>query len=298
MKLRDRHIIYLILLVALAVPKLFDLELPSVRFKNAQTAFDVVEQIKADGSALVFVALDFGPNTVGENRPQAETLIEHLMIRGVPFILSSQYSQAKSLLEEIPQKVADRLNVLQASNQLGETGATKNKRTYGKDWVNIGFRPGAATFLQQLAKSKSLINDIKSDARGNNLKDLPIFEKANTFKQISHVVQITGLTGTLNNFMEFFTSPEHRPKFIHGCTSIVIPEAYIYLDSKQLNGLLEGVAGAAWYSELLHKRFGLGDTENTSAIFNTMISVGHLVLIFFVALGNLLFYLKRKQGAK
>ncbi len=287
MKLRDRHIIYLILLVALALPKILDLQLPSVPFKNAERAFELLEKIPADGKNLVVVALDFGPNTVGENRPQAETLIEHLMLRNVPFVLTSQTSQSKSLLEEIPQKVADRLN-----QQLSAKEKTKAK-LYGQNWVNIGFRPGGITFLQQFAKSDDLASDLKTDARGNSLRDLVIFKSINSSKQISHVVQITGLTGTLNSFLEFFSRPGHRPIFIHGCTSIVIPEAYIYLDSRQLGGLLEGVAGAAWYSKLLQQKFNLPDAGDSSATINTMISVGHLVLIFFVLLGNLLFYIKK-----
>ena len=287
MRLRDRHIIYLILLVALAIPKIFDLQLPSVPFKNAERAFELLENIPNAGSSLVVVALDFGPNTVGENRPQAETLIEHLMLRNIPFLLTSQTSQSKSLLEEIPQKVAQRLN------QQLPVGDKANTKLYGQNWVNIGFRPGGITFLQQFAKSDNLASDLKTDARGNSLRDLAIFKSINSSKQISHVIQITGLTGTLNNFLEFFSRPGHRPVFIHGCTSIVIPEAYIYLDSRQLGGLLEGVAGAAWYSKLLQEKFKLPDSGDSSAIVNTMISVGHLVLIFFVVLGNLLFYIKK-----
>jgi hypothetical protein len=74
---------------------------------------------------------------------------------------------------------------------------------------------------------------------------------------------------------------------VHGCTSITIPEAYIFLDSGQLNGLLEGIAGAAWYSEVLKKHYPA--TENRDLLVtNTALSTAHLVLIGLIVLGNVI----------
>jgi hypothetical protein len=100
------------------------------------------------------------------------------------------------------------------------------------------------------------------------------------------LVQLTGYVGTFDLYIQFFQRPGYLPTFIHGCTSITIPEAYIYRDSGQLNGILEGVSGAAWYSELMQKRFP-DRAEDSSRAINTALGVSQLVIVALIVVGNL-----------
>jgi hypothetical protein len=106
------------------------------------------------------------------------------------------------------------------------------------------------------------------------------------------LLQLSSLVGTLDSFLQFFQTESYRPQFVHGCTSITIPQAFIYLDSGQLVGLLEGVAGAAWYSKLLSEKY-VGREKDSSVLLNTSLGVAHLVIIFFVVLGNLIAFRQR-----
>ncbi|NLF24522.1 MAG: hypothetical protein GX589_02545, partial [Deltaproteobacteria bacterium] len=124
------------------------------------------------------------------------------------------------------------------------------------------------------------------DVRGNRLVNLPVFKNVRGLEQIRLLVQVTGLYGVLDSYLQFFQKTDYRPIFVHGCTSITIPEAFIYLDSGQLQGLLEGVAGAAWYSELLKQRFP-NRAEDSSRVMNTALGIAHLIIILLIALGNL-----------
>ncbi len=75
------------------------------------------------------------------------------------------------------------------------------------------------------------------------------------------------------------------PPIFHGCTSITIPEAYNFLDSGQLKGLYEGLAGAAWYSELLERKYP-DRLPDMAGLMNTALGIGHLLIIALVILGN------------
>ena len=101
-----------------------------------------------------------------------------------------------------------------------------------------------------------------------------------------------------DTIIQFFQKGGYRPTLVHGCTSITIPEAYIFLDSGQLKGLLEGIAGAAWYSEILKRHFPASDNTKLLVV-NTALSSAHVVLIGLIVLGNLVAlreWLRRRHG--
>jgi hypothetical protein len=157
--------------------------------------------------------------------------------------------------------------------------------TYGTDWVNLGYRPGRSLFIQGLAKSKDLVDYFKKDAFGTSLSDVPAFKRVKTIRDIRLLGEFTGLVGMFDTYVQFFQQGGYIPEFVHGCTSITIPEAFIYLDSGQLKGLLEGIAGAAWYSALLARDNPAREVDEAMLV-NTALGVAHLAIIFLIVLGN------------
>jgi hypothetical protein len=73
---------------------------------------------------------------------------------------------------------------------------------------------------------------------------------------------------------------------VHGCTSISIPETFIFLESGQLKGLLEGVAGAAWYSKLLREKYGIENPSSAESA-NSILGIGQIFILILIILGNL-----------
>jgi len=272
----ERKIIYLFVLLALLVPLITGLVLKPVKMDNAGSIYTQIEELKFKKNEVAFVALDFGPNTKGENEPQSEVFIEHLMLNKIPFVLFSQYFLAEPFLKEIPLRVSKKIMKLYPERKL----------EYGVDWVNLGYQPGRTQLIQSIPKSDDLRKIFIKDVRGNKLENLPIFKNLTNFSQIKLLAQFTGLTGLFDIYVSFFKNKEHQPLFFHGCTSITIPDAYIYLDSKQINGLFEGIAGAAWYSELLNID-NPGRVPDSSHIINTMLGVAHLVIILLIIFGNI-----------
>lgn len=271
----DRRFIYLLVLVSLAVPLYYRLSLPPARMKSAEKLYQVVESTEFGTGDIALVLMDFGPNSKAENAPQTEVVIEHLMRKHIPFAVTSSYAQAEGFLETIPTAVADKLNREVASGSW----------SYGKDWVNLGFRPGGFNLWKSVSSTENMIELLKTDARGNDLATIPAFQNVRTLRNIRLVAQLTSLVGTLEPLLQFLKTKDYRPEFVHGCTSITIPQAYIYLDSGQLRGLLEGVPGAAWYSGLLSKA-NPGRAPDEAQITNTGLGVAHLVIIFLVLMGN------------
>lgn len=282
----DRRIIYLAVILALSVPLLIQKALPPARMESAEKVYHLIESLPVglpDQYALI--AADFGPGTQAENQPQAEVVVEHLMRRRIPIIVMTRYALGERFAVELAGRVAKRLEV----ELPGE------KWVYGEDWITLGFKPSGGLFVQAFAQSENLIEYLAKDFSGNPLSSFPRFSQLKTLKNIGFVAEFTGLTGMLGDYIQYLQRADYVPPLVHGCTSITIPEAYIYIDSGQLRGALEGIAGAAWYSELL-KDVHPGREVDDALLINTALGVAHLAIIALVILGNVVAFLSRRTS--
>jgi hypothetical protein len=140
--------------------------------------------------------------------------------------------------------------------------------------------------MQALASSADISKFLGRDVSGMPITHYPRFSSIGDLQGIRLVGHVTGLVGVFDTIVQFLQKGEYRPTLVHGCTSITIPEAYIFLDSGQLKGLLEGIAGAAWYSQVLKSHHP--ESENSELLVtNTALSTAHLVLIALIIVGNI-----------
>ena len=280
----DRRVIYLFVFLALAWPLLTQWSVPAARMEAAERLYTLIEDTPVQAPDVAIVAFDFGPSLVAENGTQAEVVLEHLMRRRTPIALFSLYIQAEPFLKSIPEKVAARL-MLEFPGQRWE---------YGRDWINLGYRPNGILMVQGLQKSQNIAELFATDVRGNKLSESPIFQGVKTLENIKLLIEISGLVGMLDTYVAFFQKENYRPAFGHGCTSITIPEAFIYLDSGQIKGLLEGISGAAWYSHLLQKKYPQRIPDK-SGVMNTALGVAHGVILVLILIGNLTSLRRRRE---
>lgn len=274
------------MILAVGLPIVFGISQKPSRLVSAERMYDVVEKVRMEPGEVAMVWFDFGPNTIAENEPQAQVLLEHLFRRRIPVILLSQYQQAERFLTSIPTQVAKRL----------EAESPGQHWNYGEAWINVGFRPGGAIFIQSMVNATDISKFLGRDVNGMPISNYPVFSSIGGVERVKLVGEVTGLIGVLDNIIQFFQKNEYRPMIVHGCTSITIPEAYIFLDSGQLKGLLEGIAGAAWYSEILKEHFPQSENKELLVI-NTALSAAHIVLILLIVFGNIVPFVERWRGS-
>jgi hypothetical protein len=282
----DRRAIYAAVALALTVPLLLKWRLEPAPLHSAQKFYDAVEALPNDDSGIVLIAVDWGPSTKAENEPQTEVLIEHLLRRRVRFALISAIDQAEPFLRDIPERVAKRLS----------SENPRERWEYGKDWVNLGYRPAMGAMIQKMAVAQDLRQTLGVDARGTPLAEVPAMRNIKNIRNVKLLAEFTGLVGALDGWLQFFQTSDYRPPMVHGCTSITIPEAYIYLDSGQLVGLHEGIAGAAAHSSLLTRKFE-NRGPDSAIVTNTALAVAHVVIIVLIVLGNLGMFLAMRKAA-
>lgn len=271
--------IYTGLILAVGVPIFFSFYVRPPLNLAADSFFKNVEETINQGD-ITFLSFDFGPGTVAENGPQAQVVLEHLLRKKAKVFILSFYALSQPFLVSISKAVEEKLQ---------KEGVFV---TYGQDYVIIGFKPSPELFLQSVLGAKDLIELMGRDFRGTPLKDLEIGQSPFDYTAIKAWFQFSGLADMLQTYIRFLETGK-KLKLYHGCTSITVPESYIYLDSGQISGLLEGLAGSSWYESLLSKNFPTREPNQRLLLQFTSLTFGQLYIIFLIILGNLLSFFGR-----
>jgi hypothetical protein len=256
----DRRWIYLLLFLFTLAPLVFGWHLPLFVTQDAQDLYQTVDALPPGRIAILFC--DWDAATLAENRPQTVALARHLLRRHIPFaILSIGAPTSPQLAEDAVQ----------------EAIRDEGHGTYGVDYCNWGYRIGQTPWLQALAAN--LAQAIGADWKARPLSELPMMRGVRTIHDnVSLVVDITG-SNTINGLIPLVHAPTGVPTGL-ACTAVMAPEAYPFLDSRQLAGLLTGMRGAAEYEQLIGSP-GFAVTAMAGQ------SAAHVFILGLIVLGNL-----------
>jgi hypothetical protein len=256
----DRRWIYLLLFLVTLAPLVFRWRLPLFVTQDAREMYQTVEGLPPDRIVILFC--DWDAATLAENRPQTVALARHLLRRHIPFALLSIGAPTS------PQLAEDAVH--QAIRAEGHG-------TYGRDYSNWGYRIGQPPWLQALAAN--LVPAVGTDWKGRPLGELPMMRGIRTIHDnVSLIVDITG-SATYNLLIPLVHAPTGVPTGL-ACTAVMAPEAYPFLDSHQLVGLLTGMRGAAEYEQLIGSP-GFAVTAMAGQ------SAAHVFILALIVLGNL-----------
>ena len=112
------------------------------------------------------------------------------------------------------------------------------------------------------------------------------------FHNIGAVVEITA-SGTLEGTMTYMTQPNGL-KLLYCPTAVMSVEAYKYLDSGQLKGMLNSAVGAAQYETLI----GMSNVTTKASVTTWTLSTAHIFIIVLILLGNLGYFASRKAARR
>ncbi len=260
----DRRILYLLLFANIVTFLLLPVRLPAVISPPARNFYQTIEQLKPGD--LVMVSSNWSASTVAENQPQLEAVLRHLMRKRVRFTIISVEAQARDLSLRIAEHVAKEYNY-----------------QYGKDWAHLGFNPNWALLIKGMVVD--LPATVKEDVRGTPARQLPVLQGVQSLKDYKLVIDITP-SATVPTWISY------RPKnlvVLYCPTSVMAAEAYTFLDSGQIAGMLTGAKGAQEYEQML-------GIQGQGAIFANCIQFSHVLIILTILLGNIAMFMNRRVG--
>lgn len=264
----DRRVISVATLLMLALPLVVPLPLKMVAFPATKALKAFIDKLPPD--KVVVIATDWDSATKGECQPQTAAMMDYLFKTKRKFAIYGFSPQGP----EIAQKLAEKL-------------ALKYGAKYATDWVNWGYKPNTMTTL--IGMMNDLPGILKTDIKQTPLTKDPISSKLHSLKDAGLLFEVTG-TGILNTYLQFCAGVP----LANGCTAVIGPEQYPYMQSGQLKGLLVGLGGAAQFETVTEFKDENGKFGGEGLRGMGSQSLGHLLVMLLIVLGNLGVWAQRR----
>ena len=294
----DRRWIYLAFTIVVLVALCFShpVENPII-LPPVQHLYDAMQHAKTtptDGH-IVLLSMTISAGSKAENWNQARAIMRHLMLAHKRFAVFSFDQQGVELTYQMALDLAKHYHY-----------------HYGTDWIHLGYSLGTTAFFKGISKNlpEAFGN---TDINGDPLVKFPIMKGINTANNIAVLVEVTA-SSSLGEWMGL-VQPATKPrlKLGYACTGISAAEAYQYLDSGQLVGMLPGLKGASDYETLVDNqerelipdpklRYNpkLSTTLPMPAPARVLMfpeGMAHLLVILLIILGNIGLLLSRRHRA-
>jgi hypothetical protein len=253
-----RRVIYSLLILVVLEQVLRPTPLPLFPTPPAKRLHQAI--VTAPRDKLVVLSCSWEAGTQGETAPQTDAIIRSLFLTDHKFAIFSMVPQGAKLAGAI----ADRL-------------AKEYHKVYGVDYVNWGYKFGFENFLIPWAKDIPRL--VKTDSNGTPVSRIPLMGNVKTIRDVGLVIDVTGLAGITELWLQFIQGVYKTP-FGMAVTGVMGPEAYPYLDSGQLTGLLTGLKGAAEYEQLI-------GAQGLATRLMAAQSWAHVLIILLIVLGNI-----------
>ncbi|MGM0607739.1 MAG: hypothetical protein ACQESP_04875 [Candidatus Muiribacteriota bacterium] len=161
---------------------------------------------------------------------------------------------------------------------------------YGENYLAAGYQVGAAIVIIDLVADFK--NALRTDSvEGRNIGEFPITEGIDTLRDIDLVFTLSSGSGGIKEWIVYGNGRTRVP-VAAGVTAVSAPEFLPYITSKQLSGMLAGLAGAAEFEAGTNFEKGRGVRGMTPQSF------AHMVIIFFIILGNIIFFIEKTRENK
>jgi hypothetical protein len=262
----DRRIIFVVIAVAVVVPLLFPLGMRVKVTPQTQTIYDEVENLPAGSNVLV--SFDYAPDTMPEVQPMALAFLRHCFQKKHKVIIMALWPQGAQLA----------VSAMAEINQYFDL-------EYGRDYVNLGYKPGGAIVIKSLGASFAEI--FPKDMAGRPTATLPLMEDVSNLYDVDLVMDLSAGVPGITEWV-IIANALFQTRIAAGCTAVSAPQFFPYLQTGQLIGLLGGLKGAAEY-ETVTAYAGKASPRMDSQ------SVAHVVIIVFILFANISYFILRRK---
>ena len=266
----DRRWIFLIIAAVVIVPLLIPVGLPIRPTDTTKNVYDSIEKLPVGSKVLLSV--EYSPSTRPENHPMTISILRHLFKNDHKVFITCLWPDGQFMAQD-------------AINQVAKQEFNK---TYGVDYVFLGFRPGNEAVVKGIVSNLRKLYTV--DVYQKKIDEIPLMKGINNFKDFDFLFSSSaGFPGTIE-WVQYASDPTGIP-MASGVTSIQVNEVMPYVQAGQMVGVLAGMPGAAEYEALINQK-------GTATSGMDAQSVAHLVIVLFIILGNVSFFIERNRSKK
>ncbi|MEO0100962.1 MAG: hypothetical protein ABIK84_01010 [candidate division WOR-3 bacterium] len=268
----DRKIIFLLMAVVIIIPLLSPLNLVGKVGRRTQELFRAIDNLPEN--AYLLITIDFDPQSMPELYPMYLAILRHAFAKNLRVIVTGLWVTGVGLGEDGLKTVAPEYN-----------------KVYGRDYVFLGWKPGITAVV--LGMGRSMKETFPTDYYGTAYDSLPIFTKDITYRDIPFMVSLSAGVPGYETWIAYAQS-RFGIRIGAGVTAVSAADAYPYLQSGQLTGLLGGMKAAAEY-EFLNEKAGFTKAFKPASQLMDSQSLAHLVIMILVIIGNISYFALRRK---
>lgn len=282
-----RSMLYLLFLLLVAVPLMPNLRAvdagretpwtePGGEFSeelDRQRRFLVSEELGVidlqPPEAVALVSFDFTPAGQGEMQPLAEAIIGRLLGQGMRVLFVSLEPEGANLAQQTINRLLHERN-----------------EAYGQNLLNLGYVPGQVMGVRSLVSEENSLAMLEDFQEKLTLAspERSSWQSLKNLGQVDLIVTITDspvIARWWIEQMEFARPPDDGERFLLAATSAMVsPFVQPYRASRQIDGLIAGINGAAAI-EAGRREFGPARQMLDSQ------SIAHLLLVILIAAGTI-----------
>jgi len=276
----DRRIIYLMLAIVVIFPLIFRSPLSVRVMPPVEKLYYAIDEIPDDKALILNYEID--PQSQPELDPMGFAVIRHAFQRRIKVLIMCLYVQPLGLAQNALTQITNEFNSVAQTNA--------DSIIYGRDYVYLGWV--VSPLLVMLGMGESITNVYKVDYYGNKTDTLPLMAKIKNYNNVGLLVSIS--SGDPPKWWVEYAQNRFGLRVGAGVTAVSGAEFYPYLQTGQFSGLMVGMKGAAEYEEMVEEKLGIKIRRRASEALSSL-TYAHLVLIAFIIIGNIGFFIKRRQ---
>ncbi len=267
-RLQPRHWVFLGLLVVITVAMLLRVPLALRTSPETQRLYDYLNELP-EGSVLL-ISFDHEASSLPEIRPIAEAILRHAFERDHKLIGLALLAEGTVIGYRLMEQVA------------AEYG-----RTYGEDYVYLGFKPQFIAAI--LSMGESIPVTFPVDYLGSPYTSLPLSVDIGSYADVAGVISITD--GSLTTHWIEYAGARYNLRVLGGVTAAMVTTYDPYVSSGQMHAMIGGLRGAAEYEQLI--RVSGGGLRGMLAQ-----SASHIYILLLVLLGNIIYWREQRKAGK
>ncbi len=264
----DRRIIFVFVFIGVAVPLMIDFSFPIKPTEPVVRVYDEFERVAGEENPTVLISFSYGASTVPEMQPMAMAILRHAFSRDIKVVAICLWPEAPGL----------------AQQALAEVAAEYGKQ-YGTDYAFLGYKPGLWAPIVNMGQD--FHDTWPRDTAGTLIGDIPVTAQMRNLNDFNLVFDLAA-----GDSIEFWWIPfaveKYKFAFSGGCTAVMAPDLYPFLQSDQLRGMIGGLAGAAEYETLVK-------IPGTATAGMRAQSITHLIIVGFILIGNAAYFASRRR---
>jgi len=271
----DRRIVFLLVTVVILIPLLLNIQSRLYVDKATHDLFNRIDAIQPGGQPIL-ISFDYDPQVAPELDPMAVAVLRHCFAKGIKVIGMGLQPQGDAIGEAIISRISKEYN-----------------KKSGTDYCYFGYRPGG--YIVMLYIGENVKKALPQDYYGVSYDSLPMMKGIHNYDDIPLVLSLAG--STWPNTWIMFAGTRYKASIADGCTAVMAPEYYPFLQTGQLVGQMAGMKGAAEYEQLIVDA-GYTKSKDIASKAMSAISYSHILIILLIVMGNIGYFVTRRMENK